>query len=170
MIKASLSRRKINIVGAIDDELFCELEWALTAMEDAEPGKPIHITLCSDGGESAAGMACAERMLISPCEIHCDAYGEVASAAVGLFLAAKRRRMSKNCWFMHHEDSQEFDDKLSNIASTMVHLQIEESNWNALVASRTKRTESFWRNIGLSKDRYLNAEQCLKLGVIHAII
>lgn len=168
MTKASLSLRKFNLTGDIDEDMFCTVEWYLTEMEKTK--EPIHITICSEGGESVSGMALAERILKSSCEIQCDAYGSVFSAAVGPFLAAHKRRMSRNCWFMHHEDSQEIEGRISDIKSTIVFLNEQEDNWNSFVASRTKRPASFWCNIGLSKDRYLNAGQCLKMGVIHEII
>lgn len=126
------------------------------------------IILSSGGGDSYAGIALYSfiRRLVeigeSRVEIAC--YGKAMSAATLLLIAGSHVRMSKEAWFMVHDET--WEGKAN--AAEKIHREELEVQWAKILAKHSNKTWQFWRRAS-KKTTYLTAEQCLEYGLIHEV-
>jgi ATP-dependent protease ClpP protease subunit len=162
-------RRKIYITGTIDEEAFLRFSKRLTVLEEQDNG-PIDVELYSYGGEAYSALAFAARMRHSRCHIVVRAYGLVASAAVLILAAGDERMMSKEAWAMVHEDSGDAGELTTTQQEVVaIHGRKMELHWCHQLAVRTKASANKWLELHTATT-YLNAKECLKLGLVDKII
>lgn len=165
----NFKERIITITGPIEYPLFDILDAAMTHME-AENNKPITIKLHSQGGNVYEALAVVGRITKSECEIICEGYGQVMSAATLILACGDSRKFSEFGWFMHHEASYEVSGKHSEIKDQVTQTEDEEKRWAMHMARFTKKSKNFWMKTGVRVDKYLTAKNLLKYGVIDEII
>ena len=161
-------RRKIYITGTIDEAAYLKFSKRLTVLEEQD-GSPIEIELYSFGGEAYSALAFASRMRNCCCALHVRAHGLVASAAVLILAAGDDRRMAKEAWIMVHEDSGELEGSVTMLENAAVHARKLELQWNSLLANLTGTPASKWQALH-EATTYLNAKECLALGLIDRIL
>ncbi len=134
---------------------------------------PINILLMSDGGSAMSALAFYDRIKSSPNETKITATGLVASAAVIILAAGTVRRMTPNAWVMVHDDTPSPDDtkrkRVSELKRTVRLSNRFENQWNALMAVNSKTAVSDWKKLH-DEETYLDAKECLTLGLIHGIV
>lgn len=163
-----MSIRKLYIVGSITDESFFEFSKQLTALEK-DGNRPIQIEMHSEGGESYAGLAYANRIKASPCQISITVMGACFSAAVLPMAQCTIRRAHASAWFMVHEDSVELSGYTKDIAVKSMQGVREEQQYCALLESRTKESAYFWHE-ACKRTKYMNAAEAKELGLIDEVI
>lgn len=169
-----LRNRKIYIVGDINHEAYLQFTKRMCLLE-GKGSQRIHIVLSSPGGDAQVALAFYDRIRLSPCPVTITATGLVASAAALILVAPKAikdRSMTENSWLMVH------DDNLMDTATNLrVHAAVRyvkqlvkfENQWNKLMADNTKLKEDEWDGLH-KKETYLNATECVRLGVVGEII
>lgn len=156
--------RKIYVVGEVSDENYLKFSKRLSALE-RQSKAPIEIELMSFGGEVYSALAWAARIQASPCEVNIKAYGIVASAAVLILAAGDNRKMSKSGWVMVHEDSTEVSGDVTTIEMSAKHGRRIEKQWSLLLAQCTTTSASTWERLH-KRDLYMDADECIRLGLI----
>lgn len=160
--------RKIKIIGDIDSDNYEVFSEKMDELEAASK-KPIHIELCSGGGETYVGLAYYGRIKSSPCPVHITAYGQVMSAATIILAAGTVRIMQGDAWFMVHDDALSVKEPTRIRAVVeFSHHETVERQWAEILSRHSKVDKDIWRE--WSKDtRYLNAADCLEIGIIDKI-
>lgn len=161
--------RSIQIVGAIDEKMFCKIDNELTLLEGKNK-RAITFKINSYGGSVYDALAIVGRMQKSPCDIITEVYGQVMSAATIILAAGDKRRMSKLAFLLHHEGSYGAGGTHTQIKHYVNQAERENNLWCKTMAEFTGASAKFWRTRGLSGlDLYLSAEQCLKIKVIDEV-
>lgn len=163
--------RKINIIGDIDDAAYEKFVESLDGFEEILSGDAVTIELSSAGGDAMAALAFYDRIRQISGDVTIHAFGIVASAAVVILAAGDIRIMSKNAWVMAHEDTviHSEDARVSEVERNVGHSRRLETQWSAILASRTNTTATEWGRLHAS-ETYLDAKECLKLGLVDKIV
>jgi len=167
--KVNLRQRAVSLVGEINDDMFVQVDQALTELEDLGRSA-ITIRLLSEGGSTYSALGIVGRLRRSKCKIIIEAYGCVMSAATLILASGDLRRVAKDAWFMHHEESYEFEGRHSEHKEYVEQNDREEWQWCKAMAEYTGQPAEFWYDEGRKKDAYFDAEQLTDLGVADKII
>lgn len=166
-------KHKIYITGCIDDESFKQFSEELSAIENSpgkDSGKTVEIEINSFGGTAMDALAFYGRIIRSPCTINATAYGLVASAAVLVFAACKRRRMTVESWLMVHEDEDQLKNaRTSQFEKHTKHMRLLENQWSEILEKLTGTDRGIWLNLH-KEETYLTANDCVKLGIADEVI
>ncbi len=165
----NLRQRIITLSTEIDDNSFELIDAGLQELE-AISKEPVTIRIKSPGGSVYEAIAIVGRMKASPCKIITEGYGMVMSAATMLLSAGAERRVSKYCWFMHHESSYGVAGRHSEIKSYVAQQEKEEQVWARWMSELTKKDQKFWYKTGTHIDAYFTAEDLVELGVADEVI
>lgn len=162
--------KHIKIIGDISWENYKAFTTQLKDLEDkSNKDEEIVIELSSDGGDAHVALAFAARIRLSPFNITIMAMGNVASAAVLVLASGDKRIMSKECWAMVHEDSAELSGTVVDLERESAQLRKMETQWCSLLAEKTHTKADVWNKMH-KKTTYLQANECLKLGLIDGVI
>jgi ATP-dependent Clp protease protease subunit len=165
----SLPARTIQLVGEIDQSTFMLVDSALTILE-GQSKAAITIKINSEGGSMYDALAIIGRIKASKCKIVTEAYGAVMSAATMILVAGAKRRMSSISWVMHHEASYGAEGTVEQMKHLAAQMAREEQLWAETMERFSDTPKDFWLTQGkLGKDLFLNAEECLTLGVIDEV-
>lgn len=167
--KAPKLVRKIYVTGEINEEAYKAFTKRLSALERQDPTLPIEIELNSGGGTTYDALAMASRMRLSPCELNVTAMGYVASAAVIILAYGDYRKISSECWVMVHEDQDTHEGKTSEVEIESAHMRRMELQWCELLAEVTGTLAAQWAALH-KKTTYLNAQECIRLGLVEAVV
>jgi ATP-dependent Clp protease, protease subunit len=162
----------IRIIGDIDEEAFRQFDIKLTRLEEDGYEGDVGIDLMSSGGDAYSALAFYDRMRNTTNQAFTvRAYGLVASAAVLILAAGDVRQMASNAWVMVHEDGTEVEDRdrVSVAERSIKHARRMEDQWNNLLARRTRLSAEEWAKLN-EPETYLDAEECLKAGLIDEVI
>ena len=168
--------RRIAIIGEINAEAYLKFSDELYEIENEFKGKEeshyVILELHSEGGNAEIALAFSDRMRTSTMAIYVKAYGLVASAAVLILASGDKRYMAKNAWVMVHEE--EFNDEdvtgnLQTVERVVAHYRRLEDQWAYLLANMTSTSIEEWGRLHKA-ETYLNAKQCLELGLIDKVI
>lgn len=131
----------------------------------------VNILLNSDGGDAYAALAYFDLIKNSQKTIFITATGLVASAAVLILAAGQHRHMTTNSWVMVHEDSVAVEEgmNVSQIERDAAHSRRLETQWSEILSSVTNTTVDKWNELHKA-ETYLNAKECLELGLIDKIV
>lgn len=163
-----IENRSVQLIGDVDEKMFSFLDSSLTILE-AQNRKSITIKINSLGGSVYDGAAIVARIKSSKCKIITECYGAAMSAASAILACGSRRRISSMGWVMWHEAGYEASGTHTAIAQQVRQMEREEKVWARLMEQHSSRNEQFWLDVGRNKDYYINAEQCLELGLVDEI-
>lgn len=165
----NITARTIQLVGDISEEMFVQLDTALSILEE-ESKAAITIKINSLGGSVYDGMAIIGRIKASKCKIVTEGYGSIMSAAILILAAGAKRRMSRYATAMWHEASYEDAGTVSQMNHRNKQMQREEELACKAIESFSSTPAKYWATEGkLGKDLFLNAQECKLLGVIDEV-
>lgn len=135
---------------------------------DQEPAITLYIK--SDGGDLHCGFSAMDHIKNLTARITTVADGLCASAATLLLLAGDRRRMLENSYVLIHQISadgvwgkyEELKDHMHNFTKDMERMQKVYETETRIPVRKLKKI--------LKKDLYLDAEQCVRYGLVHDVI
>jgi ATP-dependent protease ClpP protease subunit len=123
----------------------------------------------SEGGEIFSAFSAVDKILASPVNINTYVEGIAASAATLLSVCGHRRYIRKNSFMLIHQVSSglwgsfaEFKEEVKNLEMIMKYIK-------SIYLKKTKFTDDELNDI-LKHDLYLNAEECLKFGLVDEIV
>ena len=137
-----------------------------------QPGKPITLLLTSPGGSILHGLALYDFLLTlrhRGHELKVVAMGYAASMGSILLQAADERVMAPNGFVMLHEAASFTMGKTSTIEEDMNFLKKLEHRLVQILCERSKLTSTSLRRRWRKTDVWLDADECLALGLIDRI-
>jgi ATP-dependent protease ClpP protease subunit len=95
--------RKVYLIGVINTESVNKTREQITALwQDGRQKEEITLFVCSGGGMVVPAISFYEWIKIHKIPLITVAMGEVASAAIPLFLSGKPRKATPHSWFIIH--------------------------------------------------------------------
>lgn len=166
--------RRIWLDIAVDDNT---LEWEkqilLWNMEDrgvhAAQRKPIWIYLFNYGGSFDMEWSFIDLIDASTTPIYTVNMGVCASAAADIFIAGKKRFMTKNARTMLHQGSAGFQGDSQKLFDQVDDYKRQLERTKQFILERTQISSRAY-GAHLKDDWWLNAEECLKHGVCDQLI
>jgi ATP-dependent Clp protease protease subunit len=147
---------RINYLVEHKREAFDELPDTATA---------ILVYLNSYGGDMYSAFGIIDYMRVCDVKIGMACYGAATSAAALILINATGEKvMSKNSYLMFHppwiEKDKDIDEK---------HMKDLKNKILDNLVLRSNKDKEFWNN-KLKKNYYINARECLNLGLIHRVL
>lgn len=162
----------IRLIGDIEADLYKEFSEKLSKIEKLTKGRTgiiVNLEINSKGGDIYTALAFSARMRLSSKIFVVTANGLVASAATLILASGSIRQMTKESWVMVHDGSSKEKGSLSQLETEVRHLRQLEDQWVIILEQLTGTNRKVWADLQ-SKTTYLDAEQCLKLGLVDKII
>jgi len=133
--------------------------------------KPPHINLYinSDGGEIFSAFTTVDRIKACRVPIHTHVEGIVASAATLISVSGKKRTIGKNGVMLVHQLRSWCGGTHENFKDEAKNLELLADKVKAIYLEHTKFTETELEEL-LKHDIYLNADDCLKYGLVDNIV
>lgn len=129
----------------------------------------IDLFINSEGGEVFSAFSAVDRIKSSPVPVHTYVEGFCASAATLLSVCAHKRYIRKNGFMLIHQvrsglwgSFAEFQDEIQNLELIMRYIK-------QIYLEHTDIPENDLVEI-LKHDTYLNAEECIKYGLVDEIV
>lgn len=133
------------------------------------PNTPINMNITSYGGDVYAMLGLVDVIRDLPVKVNTHCIGTcMSAAAVLLACGTGQRTMTKNATVMVHEGSAFEAGKTTDVMKGVDHLKKLQLEINKIMADVTNQDERFWE-LTQRNDTYLNAEECLKYGLIDKI-
>ena len=135
---------------------------------DEDPAVTLYIK--SDGGDLHCGFSGMDHIRNLKARVTTVADGVCASAATLLLLAGRNRRMLENSYVLIHQISadgvwgkfEELKDHMQNFTKDMERMQAVYEAETTIPARKLNKI--------LKKDLYLDADQCLRYGLVYEVI
>jgi ATP-dependent protease ClpP protease subunit len=164
-----MENRIIRLTEDIEEHHFDWFDAALTTLESLNR-KTVTLRISSYGGDVYSALGIIGRMQKSKCLINTEGYGKIMSAATAILAAGRRRSISEYAQFMHHETSYEIGHARESEHETFLkESQSLSEKWCLLMSELTGIPKQFWRQRGVGKDFYMDAQQCLKMNIVDEI-
>ena len=156
-----------------DNTLEWEKQILLWNMEDqgipAEQRQPIWIYLFNYGGSFDMEWSFIDLIDASATPIYTVNMGVCASAAADIFIAGKKRFMTKNARTMLHQGSAGFQGDSQKLFDQVDDYKRQLERTKQFILERTHISSRAY-GAHLKDDWWLNAEECLKHGVCDQLI
>lgn len=130
---------------------------------------PIELYIGSDGGEVFSAFSAVDRIKASVIPVHSYVEGMAASAATLLSVCAHKRFIRKNSFMLIHEVRSGVWGPFEDIKEEVKNLELIMKYIRTLYLTHTKFTDSDLDEI-LKQDMYLDANECLKFGLVDEIV
>ena len=125
---------------------------------------PITVFINSPGGGCADGFAIIDAILTSKNLIITVAIGEICSMAPGVFIAGKKRYITKNTFVMFHPITTYSSDYISFAKSALKNAEKIEEVYDKYVLERTKMPKRLLQS-AKNKEVWLNAKEAIEYGI-----
>jgi ATP-dependent protease ClpP protease subunit len=158
--------RIINICEDVDDWMYHKLDFALNQMEK-EGKQKITIRISTYGGEIHSMNQIVARIQRCPRYIQIEGYGKIMSAGLCILACGDKRLLSRFCEVMHHEVSY-YNDWAKHKDQKNYIEQTEKSELKRfqLLEDLTGTPVQIWKNLADGPDKYIDPEDCVKLGLV----
>jgi ATP-dependent Clp protease protease subunit len=166
-------RRRLFLYEDIDEISIGRFIQGLVILADENTDKPIEIIMSSCGGCEYEMLAAYDMMRsLSDAHIIVKAVGKIMSAAPLILAAGDERVAYPNTQFMVHESWYALEERHNAAKVTVAHYEAVTKLWAEKMAERTNLSAKQWLNLTekTGKDKYFDAEQALKWGLIDKII
>lgn len=165
---------KIYITGDINEEAYLKFskEFRKRVMSKGAKDRPIYIEINSGGGSAIDALAIAGKIrhfVNKDYNIITVGCGCIYSAAVVILAAGGTRCMFKEAWVMVHEDSDKIKGKVSSLEKQAKHLRRLEDQWSKVMEELTNTSAEQWSRLH-KEETYLDAEECLGLGLVDELL
>jgi len=127
-------------------------------------GQPVTVYLNSGGGDSQQGLEIAGLIKDYPGPIRVHGFGDIASAAIPILLAAPERWITPTTKLLIH-----FGEAVSESADELRAVKQELAAYIDTIASRvnvSRRTVRGWH----SREKFFSASEALKVGLVDRVI
>ncbi len=164
-------RRRIFLHDDIDEESIARLVQGLVLLDD-DTDTTITIYMSSLGGSMYEMFGAFDAIRACKCFVRGIAYGKIMSAAPLILRACDEACAYPNVQFMSHEESWGDEEKgHSHQKIDLKHYEQMENLWAELMGRYTHLNVAQWRKMTeTGKDRYFDAAQALKWGIIDKIL
>jgi ATP-dependent Clp protease protease subunit len=129
----------------------------------------IDLFISSEGGEIFSAFSAVDRIKSSKVPIHSYVEGIAASAATLLSVVAHKRYIRSNSFMLIHQVSSSVWGNFQQIKEETNNLELLMKYIKNIYMTHTKFNESDLDKL-LKQDLYLDAQECLKFGLVDEII
>lgn len=128
----------------------------------------IRVHIQSEGGDIFSGMSAMDTMKASRVHITTIAEGTCCSAGTFLLMGGKDRRMGRNAHVLIHQLSTGFFGKYQELKDEMKTCKKLMKMLRRLYRTETSIPKETLDEL-MKRDVYLDAEECIKYGIVHGI-
>ncbi len=164
-------RRRIFLHDDVTEETIARFVQGMVLLAD-DTDTTITIYMSSLGGSMHEMFGAFDAIRACRCFVRGIAYGKIMSAALLILRACDEALAYPNVHFMSHEESWggEYQGHSKQKIDMKYYGQMEQ-RWAMLMGEYTLLTAENWRKMSeTGRDRYFDAEQALKWGVIDGIM
>lgn len=163
----------VGIAAEIDSDLANNILEAIAAHNRDKDCNEIWLAINSGGGNPLDALAITDTMEWSKIPIYTFGFGLVASAALMIFVAGKKRVLAPHTFVMTHECSTSIVSGEDKLSDTTAHIQqMERVNAEMLAHYKTHTgltTEQVQEFMLTPVDSWLTAADCKRMGIADAI-
>lgn len=157
-----------NILEFIDSLKKLEIDLLKKAVDLPGYTPSIRVHIQSDGGDVFAGMSAMNTMKESRVHITTIAEGACCSAGTFLLLGGTDRRMGRNAYVLIHQISTGFFGKFQELRDEMKTCKKLMKMLKRVYKSETSIPKDVLKEL-MERDVYLDADECIKYGIVHGI-
>ena len=126
----------------------------------------INVHIHSDGGDLFSGMNAMDALRNTEVHVTTIAEGTCCSAATFMLLGGDRRLMGKHAHVMIHQLSTGFFGKFQELRDEMDTCKKLMKTMKSVYKAETNIPSDLFKEL-MKKDVYLDAEECIKYGIVH---
>lgn len=130
---------------------------------------PVELFISSEGGEIFSAFSAVDRIKSNKVPVHSYVEGIAASAATLLSVVANKRYIRRNSFMLIHQVSSSVWGNFQQIKEETNNLELLMKYIKNIYMTHTKFNESDLDKL-LKQDLYLDAQECLKFGLVDEII
>lgn len=130
---------------------------------------PVELFISSEGGEIFSAFSAVDRIKANKVPVHSYVEGIAASAATLLSVVASKRFIRRNSFMLIHQVSSSVWGNFQQIKEETNNLELLMKYIKNIYMTHTKFNESDLDKL-LKQDLYLDAQECLKFGLVDEII
>ena len=165
--------RIIRLCAGIDDDTAHRFV-ALLHLLEQHNHDDITIWLDTGGGAENAGIVIIDAILASPCSIDIVVLGAAWSMGAIILQAARHRSMRRNASLMIHAGSRSYEGLAENVRQEIMFDKVQDDVCDRLLLRRMQErqpnmTLGELRDL-MTTDRYIFAEEAVKMGLIDEVI
>jgi ATP-dependent Clp protease protease subunit len=163
-----LKDRIVFLIGQVDDHTANSIVAQMLFLDSQDPDKPISFYINSPGGSISQGLAIYDlgKKIKSPIET--VVIGQAASMGAVLLLMGSTRKAFKHSRIMLHQ--AQMGVHYTPISSVKIQLEEAQLLQNFLYDIIKENTNMENLEESLKEDKWIGAEEALKLGIITEII
>ena len=166
---------RIYFYCEITDQSALELHEQLYKMQDClaktflrGTGCTVDLYLNCAGGDVVDALSLADEIKYSQIPVKCIVQGQCVSAATLMCICAKYRVIKKNSFMMIHDISSVAKGKFSELADNVENAKMLREKIKKIYLTHTKIPAKKLNDL-LKSDKMLDANQCVKLGLVDQI-
>ena len=165
MNDVDISRNIIYLSGDIGESTVPYFISRVNYLVEHNKDREILVYINSYGGDMYSAFGIIDYMNVCEVKIGMTCYGAATSAAALILINATGEKvMSKNSYLMFHppwiEKDKDIDEK---------HMKDLKNKILDNLVLRSNKDKEFWNN-KLKNNYYINARECLNLGLIHRVL
>lgn len=166
-----IEARTIMVTRPITDLLAEKIYAQLAILENIDSSKMITLIINSPGGHADSGFGIYDMLKFSPCPIRSVVAGMCASAAVPVFVAAKKgERLSlPNSRFLLHQPSTRARGDASDIAITASEINKLKLKYNLIMSEATGQSVEKL-TADADRDFWLSPDDAVKYGLVDRVV
>jgi len=161
--------RIILLHEAITPESMSVVTAQLMFLNAKDSTLPIHLYICSPGGSVTDGFAIIDAMNLIEAPVYTYAMGLVASMGALIFLCGSKRYMLPNSELMLHQPLGGVQGQATDIEITANRILKMKKKINQIIINHSKIAKNKIVQM-IERDRYFDAEECIKKGLADEII
>jgi ATP-dependent Clp protease protease subunit len=160
-----ISRNIIYLTGDIGESTVPYFISRVNYLVEHNKNREILVYINSYGGDMYSAFGIIDYMRVCDVKIGMACYGAAMSAAALILINATGEKvMSKNSYLMFHPPWIDEDEDLDEN-----HMKDLKNKIIDNLANNSKKPHEFWEK-ELKFDYYINAKECLNLGLIHRVL
>jgi len=157
-----------NVLEFVEKFKALEIDLLKKAIDLPGYAPTINVRICSDGGDVHAGMNAMDVLKGSRVRVHTYVEGVCCSAATFILLGGSRRYMGKHAYLLIHQLSSGFMGKYNELRDELKTCKKIMKTVKKLYKTETDIPKDVLNDM-MSRDIYINTEECIKYGVVHEI-
>lgn len=163
--------RLIRFIGEINEDMVQEFLKALGEFEEESKKQAVQIVMNTGGGETDSALGAYDALIFFSFPIITVVEGKVASSGVPIFLAGRRRYITRNSHILIHKPRGSGIDGLTHEELAFIASDIRQTEdvFIRIISERTGQNIKKVRE-DLRMGKIFNAEEAVAYGFAHEVI
>ena len=171
LVKRLLKTRSLLVSEVVTDKLARKVMAQLLILQEDDPKLPITVYVNSPGGSADSGFAIYDLLRYVKPPVRSVCSGLCASAAVLIYLAAKKERRFSlpHSRFLLHQPSTQLFGSASDVSINAEEIVRLRRRYNEIVSAETGRSVDQCTQ-DADRDFWLSSSQALEYGLVNKVI